>query len=84
LFGIKIDLPDGIDEMLAITGYQAEYLAAKYVNGARIKGTGGFQITDNMGTCMAHLPLGADFEDWRRVLGAVLDHNRAALTTPPG
>lgn len=78
VFGIRIDLPDGVEEMLAVTGYKADYLPPKFNNGARVKGTGGFQITDENGACMAHIPLksASDFETWRTVLGAVLDYKR--------
>jgi len=69
-------LPDGVLEMLQLVGYKADYLPPKFINGARIKGSGGFQITNNMGACMAHVALNADFETWRTALGRVLDYNR--------
>lgn len=81
VMGVEIDLPDGVHAMLAVAGYKADYLPPKYVNGARIKGTGGFQIIDENGACMAHLPLGATFEDWQRALGTVLDYKEALRTS---
>lgn len=71
-----IQLPEGVAEMLAVTGYDADYLPPRFANGARVKGTGGFQITDENGVCMLHVPLNADFETWRTALGAVLDYKR--------
>lgn len=78
VFGIKIDLPDGVEAMLAVAGYRADYLPPRFHNGYRIKGSGGFQITDENGACMTHIPLksASDFETWRTALGAVLDYKR--------
>lgn len=78
IMGVEIDLPDGVHAMLAVAGYRADYLPPKYVNGARIKGTGGFQIIDEQGTCMYHLPLGSSFDEWRIALGHVLDYKKNA------
>lgn len=77
LFKQEPTLPDGVREAARLAGYRIDWLAPKYVNGARVANSGGYQIVNEDGMCMRHVRVDATFDEWLSNIGEVLDYVRS-------
>lgn len=73
-FNYLPELPDGVEELFALTKYRIGYATPRFSKGARVPDTGGFKVFTADGACVSRvIPIEWTLEQWREMLGKVLD-----------